>query len=257
MRITTLIENTVSRPDLACEHGLSLYLEVGEKRILFDAGQTSAFADNACKLDVDLSEVNLCVLSHGHYDHGGGLGRFLEINRHAPIFLSRHALEAHFHGPEKDIGLDKALAASNRLVFVDGETSIAPNMTLHTTIPCPHGIAPQGLQVMENGALHPEDFRHEIYLRIVENGRTMLLSGCSHRGILNIAEHFAPDVFIGGFHLAKVTESSVLSGIAEGLQHLPSRYYTGHCTGETAFLALRERLGDRLQSLSTGSVHII
>ena len=85
MKIYTLMENTTCNEALACEHGLSLYIEAAGKRILFDAGQTGAFADNAEKMGIDLSQVDICILSHGHYDHGGGLKRFLEVNDHAPI----------------------------------------------------------------------------------------------------------------------------------------------------------------------------
>ena len=79
MKIVTLMENTACREHLSFEHGLSLYIETQNQKILFDAGQSGAFADNAEKLGVDLREVDFAVLSHGHYDHSGGLARFLEL----------------------------------------------------------------------------------------------------------------------------------------------------------------------------------
>ena len=85
MKLYTLMENTTCRDDLACEHGLSLYMETGTHKILFDTGKTGAFADNAKKMGVDLCQVDLCVLSHGHFDHGGGIARFLEENTKAPV----------------------------------------------------------------------------------------------------------------------------------------------------------------------------
>ena len=88
MRIVTLMENTACREDLAAEHGLSLYVQTDGCSLLFDAGQSAAFADNAEKLGVDLAEVKLAVLSHGHYDHGGGLKKFLEINDTAPVWMN-------------------------------------------------------------------------------------------------------------------------------------------------------------------------
>ena len=75
MIITSLLENTTSRSGIAAEHGLSLYIETATHRILFDMGQTDLFARNAEALGVDLTHVDLAVLSHGHYDHGGGAGR--------------------------------------------------------------------------------------------------------------------------------------------------------------------------------------
>ena len=86
MKITALVENT-SVPGLPVEHGLSLYIETTRHTILFDSGQGTLFAENAERLGKDLAKVDLMVLSHGHYDHGGGLKTFLELNDHAPLRL--------------------------------------------------------------------------------------------------------------------------------------------------------------------------
>ncbi len=96
MRIVTLLENSAFREDLSCEHGLSLYIETCGKKILFDAGQSGTFACNAEKLGIDLAGVELAVLSHGHYDHGGGLAEFLKINQTAPVYLHRDAFAFDF-----------------------------------------------------------------------------------------------------------------------------------------------------------------
>ena len=91
MRIVTLIENTPGDPRCACEHGLSLYLETHDHRLLMDTGSTGAFADNAEALGIDLTRVDTVVLSHGHYDHAGGLLRFAALNPGAPIYLQAGA----------------------------------------------------------------------------------------------------------------------------------------------------------------------
>ena len=85
MRIVTLVENTRAegREDLTPEHGLSLYVERDDQRILFDTGATQAFRQNAERLDVDIAGVDAAVISHHHYHHGGGLPYFLEAN-HCP-----------------------------------------------------------------------------------------------------------------------------------------------------------------------------
>ena len=80
MKIVTLLENTAGDAGLCAAHGLSLYIETPKHKILFDMGPDARFLDNAKKLGVDLSAVDIAVLSHGHYDHGGGLRAFCEIN---------------------------------------------------------------------------------------------------------------------------------------------------------------------------------
>ena len=253
MKIRTLIENTTCRPDLTPEHGLSLYIETGEHRILFDAGQSDAFADDAEKLGIDLSSVDLAILSHGHYDHGGGLCRFLEINSTAPIYLSRYAFEPHYNGSGKFIGLPPELAKSRRLIFTEERVELAPCITLAPGGKCVHPIDPFGLTTREGV---PEDFRHEQHLLIEEDGRRVLFSGCSHKGILNIVDWFRPDVLIGGFHfkqLDPMLDADRLAEAAHRLLEYPTTYYTGHCTGQAQFAFLKRWMGGRLHARSTGS----
>ncbi len=252
MNLTVLTENTTLAPSLTAEHGLSLYIETGKEKILFDMGQSDAFAQNAEKLGIDLEAVTLAVISHGHYDHGGGLERFLKINQTAPVYLSKFAFQPHFNASGKDIGLNPALQHSSRLVMVEGECPLAEGITLHTSIPCAAPIPQEGMQAGNPPAA--EDFRHECYVTLKEGEKTVLLSGCSHRGIGNIAQFFRPDVFIGGFHLMKEHRREVLEETARTLLSLPTAYYTGHCTGQDQFSLLQEKMGLRLHSLSTGTV---
>ena len=115
MKIWTLMENAACREDLTAEHGLSLYIETGDRKILFDAGQSAAFADNAEKMGIDLEAVDLAILSHGHYDHSGGLKRFLEINGHAKIYVNQYAFDCCYHGDDRYIGVDQSLKDCDRL----------------------------------------------------------------------------------------------------------------------------------------------
>ena len=205
MKITALTENT-SKTGLPYEHGLSLYIQTESHNILFDTGQTELFAQNAKTLGIDLSKVDIAVLSHGHYDHGGGLKKFLELNKTAPVYMSKYAFEPHYNGTEKYIGLDLSLKDSDKIVLTDGVTKLADGLTLYSCNEkeklCDLGSF--GLNTKENGAIVPDDFRHEHYLLIEENGRRVLISGCSHKGIVNIESWFKPDVLIGGFHLSKM-----------------------------------------------------
>ena len=90
MRIAALMENTAVSEEFVCSHGLSLYIETRGHRILFDMGQDGRFLENAKKLGIDIAGVDLAILSHGHYDHGGGLRAFLETNSQALIHIQKH-----------------------------------------------------------------------------------------------------------------------------------------------------------------------
>ena len=142
---------------------------------------------------------------------------------------------------------------------MDSTRLLAPGITLHpgTTLPCFQEMQSHGLTLRKEGRFLPDPFRHEMYLLVEEAGKRILFSGCSHRGILNIARHFRPHVLIGGFHFMKldpIADAHQLSHAAEALLQLPTTYYTGHCTGQSQFAYLKERMGSRLYPISTGTV---
>lgn len=250
MRITALAENTSSRPEIGAEHGLSLYIEAAGRKILFDFGQTGLFAENALRLGIRLEEVELAVLSHGHYDHGGGLNRFLELNRQAPVYIHPLALlPIYFRAPREEeyIGLDAELLRDNpRLRLTEGETHIAPGLTLYdcNNRPRPHALGSFGLKMKQDGVFLPDDFRHEQYLLIEEGQKQVLISGCSHKGILDIAQWFRPDYLIGGFHFVKLAPDERLAEYARFLGALPTRFYTCHCTGSQQYQFMQQYMPD-------------
>ncbi len=262
MRITVLAENTSAR-GLPAEHGLSLFVEAAGRRFLFDTGASSLFARNADALGIDLDAAEFAVLSHGHNDHGGGLGTFFERNAHAPVYASRYAFEPHLNAADLDIGLDPSLLDSGRFIFVDGELRISEGLTLfpcRETDPAPGAPAirrpaadfdPGGLKTIRCGRLIPEDFRHEQYLLVEENGRRVLFSGCSHRGVEHLMERFRPDVLIGGFHFFRLPLDEALAARGAALDAFPAVYYTCHCTGALQYRFLKERMRN-LHYLSTG-----
>lgn len=258
MQITVLAENTAVKECFFKEHGLSLYIQSQGQRVLFDMGQSEIFLKNARMLGIDLSQVDVAVLSHGHYDHGGGLSAFLKINSRSKVYLSGYAFEPHYHGPEKYIGLDAALAGSPRLAFTGDREELGPGMMLSS---CneerrAHDPGSFGLQVLENGKLVPDDFRHEQYLLIEEQGRRVLFSGCSHKGILDIVRWFQPDVLVGGFHFSKLPLDERLEEYARYLDSFLTEYYTCHCTGVPQFEYMT-RFMDRLHYLSSGETIMI
>ncbi len=251
MRITILAENT-ALDGFGAEHGLSLYIETKKHKILFDMGQTELFAENAQKLGINLAEVDFAVLSHGHYDHGGGLKKFLETNQKAPVYISKYAFEPHYNGTEKYIGLDASLKDNARLVFTESKTVIAEGLTVFDCGEKPkHDLGSFGLTVRRGDEFLPDDFRHEQYLLIEENGKEILISGCSHRGIMNIAERFAPDFLIGGFHFSKLPTDEKLKEYAEYLDSFGTEYFTYHCTGIEQYEFMKKHM-KRLSYISSG-----
>lgn len=253
MKITALTENTPYNDNISAEHGLSLYIETEKHNILFDMGQTSLFAENAEKLGIDLANADIAVLSHGHYDHGGGLGKFLQINQTAPVYINRYAFGDYYNGTEKYIGLDKSLQSEKRIVFVDEVLEIDDELCLYS---CNkkiqnHYLGSFGLNMKINGEFLPDDFKHEQYLLISEKSKHVLISGCSHKGVMDIAEWFEPDVLIGGFHYSKLGLDEKLKEYASTLAAHKTNYYTCHCTGTEQY-GLMKKYMPQLSYLSCG-----
>ena len=252
MKVTVLVENTACGENVSAQHGLSLFIETKNQKILFDMGQDDTFLQNAEALGIDLSKVDIAVLSHGHYDHGGGLETFLRINTAAKVYCHTHAFGMHYNGTEKYIGLKQTLQQHPRLIFTKGKQKLSENLLLTDCSDLNWQSDSWGLMRREGDVFLPDDFRHEQYLEITEGDKRILISGCSHKGIVNISRNFQPDVLIGGFHLNKLEDASGLQGVAAELLSGDTVYYTGHCTGEKQFAFLKQIMGQRLQRLSTG-----
>ena len=279
MRISVLVENDPAwEPEgLAPEHGLSLHIDTGDHRILFDTGATGVFADNAAKMGIDIGAVDLAVLSHHHFDHGGGLARFLADNRRAPIYLrdcdDRNQTFRAFGVLKKRIGIDTDLLESHgdRFKSVDRETEIAPGISLLTDLAGRHPV-PKGnayLWVERNGHLMRDDFAHELAMVLRGPSGLVVVTGCSHSGIRNMVEAAAaafPDEpvkeVIGGFHLIGNPLFNNMAGRPQEVEDLgrdllscrDATFHTGHCTGAKAFKLLKGVMGDRLQPFATGTV---
>ena len=258
MRIITLIENTPGAPGCAHEHGLSLYIETACHTLLLDTGATGAFADNAAALGLDLGRVDTVVLSHGHYDHSGGLARFLALNDHAPVYIHKRAFERHKAADGRDIGIRPLPKSEGRIILTDDETVLDDGLMPRTCNagPRPYPAHSGDLLMFRDDRFVPDDFHHEQYLCIRDHGRNIVISGCSHKGILNILHWLKPDVLIGGFHFMNLDVEgegrAELDCAAEALAACPAVCFTCHCTGRKQFDYLKPKLGDRLHYLSAG-----
>lgn len=270
MIIKALVENTSDYEAFGCEHGLSLYIETSKHKLLFDSGASALFAENATKMQVDLSAVDLAVISHGHYDHGGGLKTLLAVNNHAKVYLQQKAFGNYSsrkpNGDKKYIGLDQALVANERLVFTDYQHIIDSELELFSGVKANRFVPTgnQDLLVKVNDTLIQDNFAHEQNLIIKEDGKTILIAGCAHNGIVNILEHFytergsMPDCVIGGFHLynrsADRNENpETVKQIGEYLLTTKAKFYTCHCTGLKSYRLLKGIMNEKIDYLSTGN----
>ena len=251
MKITTLAEN---RPNgqIIGVHGLSFYIETPRHKLLFDLGPDKTFLLNSKTLGIDLTAVDTVVISHGHYDHGGALKQFLEINHTAKIYIQKKAFQKHYAKTlflRTNIGLDPELMNHPQIVLVDGDYDIDDELKLFTvtnTSKC-YSNANDSLYAGKE----KDKFLHEQNL-IIFGEVNVLFMGCGHAGVVNIMEkaaQYQTKVCIGGYHLfnpatKKTVPAKLLEEIAGELSGYDVRYYTCHCTGDPAFRFLSERVGE-------------
>ena len=271
MRIVTLVENTC-RSGLGCAHGLSIYAETAKHKILFDAGPDGALLlSNAEKLGVDLKAIDIAVLSHGHYDHAGGLRSFLETNSNAAVYIHKLAAKRGHYATEdvgwRKIGLDESIVSdfANRIILTEGCFKIDDELTLFSDIKTADFISGSNSSLFEEqgGTYVPDPFHHEQNLLISEGEKLHLLAGCAHRGIVNILRRAqeiggkAPDSVFAGFHLTNPGLKMDLPEhfvrlVAGELKKYPSVFYTGHCTGANPYATLKDVLGEQANYLCGG-----
>lgn len=270
MIIKALVENTSISEDYASEHGLSLYIETKNRKILFDVGASELFLKNAKRLGVNIVDVDFLVISHGHYDHGGGLKAFLKENTKAEVFIHHLAFDKHYSMRPDDkldfIGLDEDLKQNKQVVLTSDRFFISKGIQVFSNIDQkePRPKSNNGLLTEQNGQTTDDTFAHEQNLVIEEDGKTLLVTGCAHNGIVNILEHFysikgrMPSYVIGGFHLSSHLfgneDSGMIDRIGKYLMNTKAKYYTCHCTGMEPYKMLRSTMTDNIDYLSSGSV---
>lgn len=267
MKVTSIIENT-SKIGLPVEHGLSLYIEKDDgQKVLFDMGQSALFAKNAETLGLSIADVDKAIISHGHYDHGGGLRTFLADNHKAKVYIHRDAFLPHYSLREtglRYIGLDESLKEDKRLVYCEDQKHIDESMFLFANV---QGVCctPTGNRLLFGPTeIENDTFSHEQSLIIEEAGKVVLFAGCAHGGIVNILRKAqdvtgkVPTHVFAGMHLVKsglseAEERAFISSLAEELKrYKDTRFYTMHCTGEEQFAQLKSMMGSQIEYLSCG-----
>ncbi len=251
MKIITLIENLVYQQGLVAEHGLSIYIETGNQKILFDTGQTGLFLQNAHKLGVAIEDIDSLVLSHGHYDHTGGLYPFLKRNNKARVFAKKDIFTPKYHGPNRFIGtLRNEKLLKDRLIYIETITEIAdgvfimPDIIIHNSLDTHF----KGMYRKTGNEFVPDDFEDELFLVLKQNKQINIVTACSHRGITNICttatEHFKLPVglILGGFHTKNCTEDQYQQITNYFRQLQPQSIGVCHCTGVEKYADLRNDL---------------
>ncbi len=264
MIVKVLVENTAVSEEYGKVHGLCLYIETEKHKILFDLGPDKLFLENAEKMGVKIEDVDTVAISHGHYDHGGALGLFLQRNRRAKVYLHRRAFEKHFSKAlclYINIGLDESLAGNGQIVFTEGNLELDDELTILTDVKERelYPLSNSNLYMLDGRKKVRDDFSHEQSLLIREGEHRVLLAGCAHCGIVNILNKAKRDMggdathVIGGFHIWKDKSPETVRDLAQRLKVRDILYYTCHCTGQDNYALLREEMKEQIEYLPTGT----
>lgn len=276
MKLTILVDNQTYHPDCCAEWGLALFAESGDRKILFDTGASDMFAGNAKKVGVDLAEAEALIISHGHYDHTGGIEAFIQANQTAPIYVHKEAFDEFYGMTSEEIddyncgilwsdALKEMLKP--RLRLTEQRVQIAEHMYLLSNIPANRRWAPaeQFFRKGKNSSKLEEDsMDHEQVLVIEEGEKLFLLSGCSHKGVIPILEHVKrefPDkkisALVAGMHLHALDEAG-RKDIMDELKKFRLEYILPlHCTGRMATMDLKLCFPETCVLASTGQTLIL
>lgn len=251
IKITTLVENSQGEhKGLLAEHGLSFFIEKNGLVILFDVGQSGAFLHNAKQLRLDLTCVDHVVLSHGHYDHSGGLRSLMELTTDFKLTVGSGFFEdkygennnsLEYLGNNFDENFLREEEVSYQIVDQD-ITELAPEVYVVTNFPRTYKdeIINPRFTLYKNGTFHKDPFQDEVLVAVDSPHGLILLLGCSHPGMKNMVSFAAKRLgrpvyaILGGTHLVESDEESM--GLSIDYLTNESLQFIGvsHCTGESA-----------------------
>jgi 7,8-dihydropterin-6-yl-methyl-4-(beta-D-ribofuranosyl)aminobenzene 5'-phosphate synthase len=272
LRITTLSENTAGSHDLLAEWGISFLIETGRETILFDTGKTITVAHNVAALGVNLNQVSKIVLSHGHYDHTGGLrqmlqriGKDIEVIAHPDIWAPKYR---HRKG-EKDrhigIPFQRQELESLGAVFVLTSESVKVAENCITTGEVPmvtdYETIDSGLFVKTDSGWQPDKLLDDLSLIIDTEPGLVVVLGCAHRGVINTLHHARKltggkpiHAVLGGSHLVNASRERVQRTVADLKKLDVQKMGLCHCTSLPAISTLAHEFGDRFFFNITGTV---
>jgi 7,8-dihydropterin-6-yl-methyl-4-(beta-D-ribofuranosyl)aminobenzene 5'-phosphate synthase len=275
-RINILCENAVVGPmGLTGEHGFAAYVEKDGKKILFDTGQGMSLANNANFMQINLSQIETVILSHGHYDHTGGLPavlyppRGVEIIAHPDIFTEKYAeIETPAGKNHIFIGIrlrqefiEGALKA--RLNFKKEFEEISPGIFYSGEIPktTDFETPDERMKIKQNGEMIPDPLSDDISILIETDKGPVILLGCAHSGVVNIMNHFAEKTghkkfhaVIGGTHLGFMGSpgESLKKSMDAFDDYKVDIIAVSHCTGQEAAAICYNRFKERFAFASVG-----
>ena len=269
MKLTILVDNN-AKAGLEREHGFSVLVELEKCRILFDTGKGSAIEKNTQTLGIDLSGLDAVVLSHGHYDHTGGIPFVLEQNPRVPVYCHPDAFRARFslrHGEARPISMVPSVkerledrSPAGCLCRTVAPVELFPGIGL--TGPIPRAVSwedPGGPFFKDIHGTVPDPVDDEIAMWIAVKSGLVILSGCCHAGLSNTLEHvrtLRPNdplhAVIGGFHLLEASEDRIRHTIETLSGAALSSVIACHCTGSTQVSRLKNALGDTVREGRAG-----
>jgi 7,8-dihydropterin-6-yl-methyl-4-(beta-D-ribofuranosyl)aminobenzene 5'-phosphate synthase len=268
--ITVLVDNSASKAGLIAEHGLAVWLDLGERRVLFDTGQTEAILANAQQLGIDLVAADAVVLSHGHYDHCGGLVHVLGVmDDEVPIHIHPIAMEPkyrHAYAGGRYIGMSapclellRRQAAS--LQTVTAPTEIAPGLFLTGEIPRAHPQerSEEGFCLDADGR-RADPLRDDQALFFGTAAGTIVLLGCAHAGVINTLDYIRHltggqpiHAVLGGMHLRSASDERIAWTLDALRQFSVERLYPAHCTGAKAVAVMQAAFPGRCLPCGVGT----
>ncbi len=270
LSITVLVENLPENPFLSGEHGLAFWVDLGDRRLLFDTGQTGLVVENGRRLGIDPRAADVILLSHGHYDHGGGLSAILmNAGRKPRIFLHPEALNPKFHWGEsgsRNIGIPRPCLEALRGPDVDiavGSTPVEvfPNVIFSGEIPRTHPeeATDEGFRLDSDGKrFDPLLDDQALFVRTQEG--TVVLLGCAHAGLINTLDRISALTssrkflaVMGGMHLRSASDGRIAWTISELRRFDIGELRPAHCTGDRAVSALNAAFPGRCHGCGAGT----